>query len=110
VDCLVPFLFVNIQMCTDIKLPEKPEHAADQVGKMWTCVQGAEVQIPVAIPTIAVFFSFSRRMPRQYLELGPVASFQIAFRIVCAFNDMHDTLQASRILRWLLDCGKSVHP
>jgi hypothetical protein len=149
VDCLVPFLFVNIKMCTDTKLPEKPEHGADQVGKTWTCVQGDEVQIPVAIPTTAVFFSFSRRMPRQYLELGPVASFQIAFRIVRAFNStlykhcfthgcikpghlvagatalctvtpdiggyrawglLHDTLQASRILMWLLDCGKSVHP
>jgi len=25
-------------------------------------------------------------MPRQYLEFGPVVSFQIAFRIACAFN------------------------
>jgi hypothetical protein len=85
----------------------------------------------------------------QYLELGPVAWFQIAFRIVCEFNStlynhcftqgcikpgnlvagatilctvapdiggscawdlLHGTLQASRIFRWLLDCGKSVHP
>ena len=54
-DCLVPRLSVNTQMCT-----EKTEHGADQVGKMCTCIQGVKVQFPVGIPTFAVFFSFLR--------------------------------------------------
>ena len=112
-------------------------------------IQSVQLQIPVWIPTIVVFFSLSRRMSRQYIELGPVASFQIAIRIVCEYNStlynpcstqwcikpghlvaassvlcpvapdiggscawhlLHGTFQASRILRWLLDFGKSVHP
>ena len=73
VDCL----FLNIQMYTDITLSQKTEHVADQVGKMWTSIREVQVQIPVRISTTMVCFSLSRRVPRQYLELGPVASFQI---------------------------------
>jgi hypothetical protein len=86
VDCLL----VNLQICTDITLPQKTEEGPDPVGKIWTCIQGVYGSNPSkgnrllwfsSVPPDECHDSSLNRIP-----LPP--SKYLAFTIVCAFNSI----------------------